>query len=96
VFTAIIIGGTANNWGVIVGTAIYWVINSGTRVLNDYFPTEFAVQLAAGRVMIIGFILIVILYYRPEGLLGEQEYGFDVSGSDPPPTDPSLGGETDD
>ena len=77
-YTAVIIGGTANNRGVVLGTAIFWVINSGTRFLDDFFPSEYAVQLAAARLILIGGLLIVILYYRPEGILGEQEYEMDL------------------
>jgi len=79
-FTAVIVGGTANNRGVVLGTAVFWVINSGTRFLDDYFPSEFAVQLAAARLMLVGVLLMVILYYRPEGLLGEQDYDVPVPG----------------
>jgi neutral amino acid transport system permease protein len=79
-YTAVIIGGTANNRGVVLGTVVFWVINSGTRFLDDFFPAEYAIQLAATRLMLIGTLLIVILYYRPEGILGEQSYAFDVGG----------------
>jgi len=85
-FTAVIVGGTANNRGVVLGTAVFWVINSGTRFLNDYFPSEFAVQLAAARLMLVGLLLMIILYYRPEGLLGEQDYEVPI---------PGAGGSTD-
>ncbi|MGB9987237.1 branched-chain amino acid ABC transporter permease [Salarchaeum japonicum] len=78
-FTAVIIGGTANNKGVILGTAVFWTLRTGTRFLDDYFPAEYATQLAALRVMLIGALLIVILYYRSEGLLGEQTYDTGVS-----------------
>jgi neutral amino acid transport system permease protein len=73
-FTAVIIGGTANNRGVVLGTAIYWIINSGTRFLDDAVPSEYSVQVAAARLMLIGGVLVVILYYRREGILGEQSY----------------------
>lgn len=81
-FTAVIIGGTANNKGVILGTAVFWAINSGTQFLNDYVSSEYAVQLAAARLILIGVLLIVILYYRPEGVLGEQDYEIDLPGED--------------
>jgi neutral amino acid transport system permease protein len=77
-YTAVIIGGTANNRGVILGTAVFWVINSGTRFLDDFFPSQYAQQLAAMRLILIGALLIVILYYRPEGMLGEQDYDIDL------------------
>ncbi|MFB6132309.1 MAG: branched-chain amino acid ABC transporter permease [Halanaeroarchaeum sp.] len=79
-FTAVIIGGTANNAGVILGSAVFWIINSGTRFLSDYVPSEYSVQLAAARLILIGIILVVILYYRPEGILGEQDYDVKLSG----------------
>jgi neutral amino acid transport system permease protein len=78
-FTAVIIGGAANNRGVVVGTFVFWTLHTGTRFLNDYFPTEYATQLAALRVMLIGALLMVILYYRSEGLLGEQTYDTGVA-----------------
>jgi neutral amino acid transport system permease protein len=81
-FASVIIGGTANNAGVIAGTAVFWAINSGTQFLNDYFPSEYAVQLSASRLILIGVILIVILYYRPEGILGEQDYDISLPGED--------------
>jgi neutral amino acid transport system permease protein len=92
-FTAVIIGGTANNRGVVLGTVVFWVINSGTRFLDDFFPAEYAIQLAATRLMLIGVLLIVILYYRPEGILGEQSYAFGVDGGDGGGDDDGGGGE---
>ncbi len=71
-FVAVIIGGTANNKGVILGTAVFWLINSGTRFLDDYIAVRASARLASLRIVLIGVLLIVILYYRPEGLLGEQ------------------------
>jgi len=78
-FTAVIIGGSANNRGVVVGTLVFWTLHTGTRFLNDFFPAEFATQLAALRLMFIGVLLIVILYYRSEGLLGRQTYDTGVA-----------------
>jgi neutral amino acid transport system permease protein len=71
-FTAVIIGGTANNKGVILGTTFFWAIRNGTRFID--VPSQYSIQLAAARLILIGVVLIGILYYRPEGLLGEQDY----------------------
>jgi neutral amino acid transport system permease protein len=81
-FAAVIIGGTANNRGVVLGTAVFWIINSGTRFLDSAVPSEFSVQVAAARLILIGTLLIVILYYRPEGILGEQSYDIDLPETD--------------
>ncbi|MBV0903173.1 branched-chain amino acid ABC transporter permease [Haloarcula salina] len=78
-FTAVIIGGTANNKGVILGTTVFWAIRNGTRFID--VPSQYSIQLAAARLILIGAILIVILYYRPQGLLGEQDYDIDLPGS---------------
>jgi neutral amino acid transport system permease protein len=80
-FSAVIIGGSANNRGVILGTAVFWTINDGTRFLNNVFPSEYSIQLAAGRLILIGVLLIVILYNRPEGILGEQDYDIALPGT---------------
>ncbi|MFB6223242.1 MAG: branched-chain amino acid ABC transporter permease [Haloarcula sp.] len=76
-FTAVIIGGTANNKGVILGTTFFWAIRNGTRFID--VPSQYSIQLAAARLILIGVILIAILYYRPEGLLGEQDYEITLS-----------------
>jgi len=89
-FSAVIIGGTANNRGVIVGTIVFWTLYTGTRFLNDFFPAEYATQLAALRLMFIGALLIVILYYRSEGLLGRQTYDTGVTPGVVAVTDPIL------
>jgi neutral amino acid transport system permease protein len=81
-FTAVIIGGTANNRGVILGSAAFWIINSGTRFLDNSVPSQYSVQVAAARLILIGAILIVILYYRPEGILGEQDYEMSLPAAD--------------
>lgn len=71
-YTAVIVGGTANNKGVILGTAFFWGIRNGTRFID--VPSQYSIQLAAARLILIGAVLILILYYRPEGILGEQDY----------------------
>ncbi|WP_255197503.1 branched-chain amino acid ABC transporter permease [Halorarius litoreus] len=80
-FSAVIIGGSANNRGVILGTAVFWVINDGTRFLNNVFPSEYSIQLASARLILIGSLLILILYYRPSGILGEQDYDIPLPGN---------------
>jgi neutral amino acid transport system permease protein len=43
---------------------------------------EFSVQLAAARLMLIGVLLIVILYFRPQGMLGKQDYDVNIPEAD--------------
>lgn len=79
-YTAVIVGGTANNKGVILGTAFFWGIRNGTRFID--VPSQYSIQLAAARLILIGVVLILILYYRPEGILGEQDYDISLPSRD--------------
>ncbi|MDX1747108.1 MAG: branched-chain amino acid ABC transporter permease, partial [Halobacteriales archaeon] len=72
VLLMVIIGGTANHRGAILGSAIYWAFSRGTTDLAAFFPTAASSSIAALRRVIIGILLIIILYYRPQGLWGEE------------------------
>lgn len=71
-FLMVIIGGTANNRGVILGSVIYWAFEQGTSDVAAFFPTAARSSVQALRLAFIGALLIVILYYRPEGIWGER------------------------
>ena len=82
VWVMLIVGGTGNNRGVILGAFIMWGIWSGTNFLNDVLPPtletpigriDVAAQLFGPlRIMAIVIILELILLFRPRGLLGEE------------------------
>ena len=72
VLLMVIIGGTANNRGAILGAAIYWGFARGTTDIAAFFPSAAGSSIIALRRVIIGALLIIILYYRPEGLWGEE------------------------
>lgn len=72
VFLMVIIGGVANNRGVILGAVIFWGFRQITVDIRGYFPSDASARLAALRIALIGALLIVILYYRPEGIWGEE------------------------
>ncbi|UPW00454.1 branched-chain amino acid ABC transporter permease [Halorussus gelatinilyticus] len=71
-FLALIIGGTANNKGMILGATIYWAFQKATADIAGFFPTAARSSVQALRLAFIGALLIIILYYRPEGLWGEK------------------------
>jgi neutral amino acid transport system permease protein len=68
----VILGGSGNNLGTILGTTIYFIYYEGTRNLNQIFPLDEA-RLGAFRIMLIGLILIVLMIWRPQGILGKKE-----------------------
>ena len=71
-FLILIIGGTANNKGMILGSVIYWSFQKATADIAGFFPTAARSSVQALRLAFIGALLIIILYYRPEGLWGEK------------------------
>lgn len=73
VLLMVIIGGTANNRGVILGAAIFWAFQKGTETIAGFFPTAARTSVQALRLAFIGALLIVILYYREEGIIPEEK-----------------------
>lgn len=83
VWVMLIVGGTGNNRGAILGAFIMWGIWSATNFLNDILPpildTPFGkINVAAQlfgpiRIISIAIMLELILLIRPRGLLGEEK-----------------------
>lgn len=58
----VVLGGMGSGPGAIVGAAVVWVLQS---VLRDQFPA-----FSDYRLMVFGALLIVMMIYRPQGLIG--------------------------
>lgn len=72
-WTIVVLGGAGNNLGTILGAAIFWAYQSVTRfILSDIIPLDDA-RLGAFRVMMIGLLLMVLMVWRPQGILGNKE-----------------------
>lgn len=69
-FLIVVIGGTANNKGVILGAALYWAFVRGSVDIAAVVPGD--VPVFALRVVLLGAVFIAILYYRPQGIWGER------------------------
>ncbi|AUT02202.1 branched-chain amino acid ABC transporter permease [Nostoc sp. CENA543] len=69
----VILGGSGNNVGTILGAVIYFAYDAITReVLPKIIPLDEA-RLGAFRIMVIGLILMVLMIWRPQGILGKKE-----------------------
>ncbi|REJ42454.1 MAG: branched-chain amino acid ABC transporter permease [Microcystis aeruginosa TA09] len=74
----IILGGSGSNAGTLLGSIIFWAYDSLTRFILprldmprlDIFNDS---QLGALRIMIIGLLLMVLMIWRPQGILGKKE-----------------------
>jgi neutral amino acid transport system permease protein len=72
-WTIVVLGGAGNNIGTILGTVIYWAYDAVTRfVLPQIMPIDTA-RIGAFRIMVIGLILILLMRWRPQGILGKKE-----------------------
>lgn len=87
IFAAVIVGGTGNNLGAVVGAAVVLVgINESTRFLPSSLPPEL---IGPGRGVLIGVLLILFLRFRPQGLLPETRVRL-YGRSRKTPTNPQL------
>ncbi|ARV57316.1 branched-chain amino acid ABC transporter permease [Nostocales cyanobacterium HT-58-2] len=68
----VILGGSGNNLGTILGAVLYFIYYEGTRNLDKIIPLD-SDRLGALRIMIIGLLLMVLMIWRPQGILGKKE-----------------------
>jgi branched-chain amino acid transport system permease protein len=70
VWIMVLLGGPANNWGVLLGAALVEIFDRGTNIIKDYItlpidPTNL-------QYILFGALIIFVLLYRPQGLLRES------------------------
>lgn len=69
-FGVLVLGGLANYKGVVVGAILLWTLLEGTRFVELPISEE---KTAALRFAIVGAVLIGLMAFRPQGLLGKRE-----------------------
>lgn len=80
VWVMLMLGGSGNNKGAILGAFIIWGVWSGTAFLSDYLAPilqSVSPELARGtaylRWLLVALLLAAIVLYRPQGLLKEEK-----------------------
>ena len=84
VWTMVVLGGAGSNPGSLLGVIIFWAYDALTRFylpklviwFTPYLPflQDFdSSRQGAFRIMIIGLILMVLMIWRPQGILGRKE-----------------------
>lgn len=71
VWAMVIIGGVGNHKGVLVGALIYQIFERGSRIFKDYL--QIPIDPNNMMFMIFGLLLIIVLMFRPEGLIKEEK-----------------------
>jgi len=73
VWVIVTLGGTGNNKGVLLGSLVMTVIDRGTRMLSAGITgLEIPFEVNYLRFVIVGFIMLLLLLYRPQGILPEK------------------------
>lgn len=72
VWIMVILGGSGNNRGVLLGALIVWILWSASELVTDQLPAELALKAKYGRMFLVGLLLQVVLRLRPAGILPER------------------------
>jgi neutral amino acid transport system permease protein len=72
-WTIVVLGGAGNNAGILLGAVIFWTYNSVTRFVLPNFDWIDDARLGAFRLLVIGLILMILMIFRPQGILGKKE-----------------------
>ncbi len=63
----VLIGGLASIWGSVLGALVYILMEEGLRFMPG-LPIE---HIGQGRIGILGLLLIILMLFRPQGLIGK-------------------------
>ncbi|RLE14340.1 branched-chain amino acid ABC transporter permease [Candidatus Aerophobetes bacterium] len=72
IWVMLIVGGSGNNLGAIVGAFVIWGVWAGTEFLTSQWGLT-GYRAASLRIISVGVILEIILIMRPRGILGEEK-----------------------
>jgi branched-chain amino acid transport system permease protein len=73
IWTMLIVGGSGNNRGAVIGAIVVWGIWTGSGyAISKVVPGDMQAQGGALQALLIGAILVITLLFRPSGLIGEK------------------------
>ncbi|MEM4791933.1 MAG: branched-chain amino acid ABC transporter permease, partial [Pyrobaculum sp.] len=68
----LIIGGVGNNVGALVGVAVYFILDKVLSMYKEGIRQVVNVDPVFFQYIIFGIIIILVLMYRPQGIIGEK------------------------
>ena len=89
VWVAVILGGSGSNRGALFGGFVIVAIRQGTRFLNEFGWIPFDV--APLRLLMIGVLIVLLMRFRPQGVLPPQRELIWPSAVDEAPSRPDSG-----
>ncbi len=73
-YVVVILGGAGNPRGVVLGGYAFYGLLWGFQVVKNYVPTSQQARVDFFFNMLVGVILVVIILFRPSGLLPERKF----------------------
>ncbi|MFQ5954265.1 MAG: branched-chain amino acid ABC transporter permease [Kiloniellales bacterium] len=77
VWAMVILGGAGNYLGALLGTVVVQSIYNSTRFLDDLLPID-ASLIGPLRMIFIGLLIILVILYRPDGILPERRRRYEA------------------
>jgi len=74
VWLMVMVGGTGNNKGVIIGAFLVWAVWVGSDFITDFVPAAVATRIGFIRMFFVGLILSITLLTRPQGILTPEMF----------------------
>jgi len=71
VWIMVLLGGPANNWGVLLGAGLVMLFDRGANIAKDYLTL--AIDPSNLQYIMFGVLIILVLLFRPQGLLKESQ-----------------------
>jgi branched-chain amino acid transport system permease protein len=69
-FAILVLGGLASYVGVALGSILLWAVLEGLRFVDLPLAAD---KIAALRLLLVGLVLIGVMVFRPQGILGKRE-----------------------
>ncbi|MBX3099202.1 MAG: branched-chain amino acid ABC transporter permease [Salinibacterium sp.] len=79
VYTALLLGGAATVFGPVIGSLIFWVLQTvlgnvlPAAVQAGYLPFMTSIQAQTLKFILVGIALMLIVIFRPQGILGNKK-----------------------
>lgn len=73
IWAMLIVGGSGNNKGAILGAILMWAVwTLSGNAAQIILPSDLQVRGGAVQIILIGLVLMLVLIFRPRGLIGEE------------------------
>ncbi len=72
VWVMLIVGGSGNNRGAILGAILVWLLWTASELVTGAMPHEWGVKVAYVKMFLVGLLLVVVLQRFPAGILPER------------------------